>query len=89
MLLWGRRTRSGSCGFLGALMVPAVGTRPRRLRVRRAGGAAALVGDLVAANQILYDQGAVDGFGHVSARHDKDPNRDPLARWSTARRWSL
>jgi ribulose-5-phosphate 4-epimerase/fuculose-1-phosphate aldolase len=40
----------------------------------------ALLADLVAANHILYDQGVVDGFGHVSARHDKDPNRYLLAR---------
>jgi ribulose-5-phosphate 4-epimerase/fuculose-1-phosphate aldolase len=40
----------------------------------------ALIADLVAANRILYDQGVVDGFGHVSARHDKDPNRYLLAR---------
>ncbi len=41
---------------------------------------AALVEDLVAANHILYQQGVVDGFGHVSARHDKDPGRFLLAR---------
>ncbi|HEX7966684.1 MAG TPA: class II aldolase/adducin family protein [Stellaceae bacterium] len=41
---------------------------------------AALVEDIVAANHILYEQGVVDGFGHVSARHDKDPNRFLLAR---------
>ena len=29
----------------------------------------ALVGKLVAANRILYDQGVVDGMGHVSVRH--------------------
>jgi HCOMODA/2-hydroxy-3-carboxy-muconic semialdehyde decarboxylase len=39
-----------------------------------------LIDDLVAANRILYDQGVVDGFGHVSARHDKDPNRYLLSR---------
>ena len=39
-----------------------------------------LIEDLVAANRILYDQGAVDGFGHVSVRHDKDPNRYLLSR---------
>ncbi len=41
---------------------------------------AALVEDLVAANHILYQQSVVDGFGHVSARHDKDPGRFLLAR---------
>ncbi|HEX9490933.1 MAG TPA: class II aldolase/adducin family protein [Stellaceae bacterium] len=40
----------------------------------------ALVEDVVAANRILYDQGVVDGFGHVSARSDKDANRFLLAR---------
>jgi ribulose-5-phosphate 4-epimerase/fuculose-1-phosphate aldolase len=39
-----------------------------------------LVDDLVAANRILADQGVLDGFGHVSARHDKDPGRFLLAR---------
>jgi len=40
----------------------------------------ALIEDVVAANRILYDQGVVDGFGHISARHDKDPQRFLLAR---------
>jgi ribulose-5-phosphate 4-epimerase/fuculose-1-phosphate aldolase len=41
---------------------------------------AALIEDLVAANHILYDQGVVDGFGHISARDDRYPNRFLLAR---------
>ncbi|MFL5266698.1 MAG: class II aldolase/adducin family protein [Stellaceae bacterium] len=40
----------------------------------------ALIGDLVAANRILYDQSVVDGFGHVSVRHDKNPEHFLLAR---------
>lgn len=40
----------------------------------------ALLEDLVAANHILADQGVVDGFGHVSVRHDKDPGRYLLSR---------
>src|SRR5436309_9656207 len=40
----------------------------------------ALIDDLVAANRILYDQGVVDGFGHVSGRHDNNPERFLLAR---------
>lgn len=39
-----------------------------------------LVGDLVAANRILFDQGVVDGFGHVSVRHETDPSRFLLSR---------
>ncbi len=40
----------------------------------------ALIADLVAANHILFDQGVVDAFGHVSVRHDKRPDRFLLAR---------
>ena len=39
-----------------------------------------LIADLVVANHILFDQGVVDAFGHVSARHDKRPDRFLLAR---------
>ena len=39
-----------------------------------------LIAELVAANHILYDQGVVDAFGHVSVRHDKQPDRFLLAR---------
>jgi ribulose-5-phosphate 4-epimerase/fuculose-1-phosphate aldolase len=34
-----------------------------------------LIDDLVAANHILYRQGVVDGFGHISARHPTRPDR--------------
>lgn len=39
-----------------------------------------LIDDLVSANHILYDQGVVDGFGHVSARHDRRPDRFLMSR---------
>jgi HCOMODA/2-hydroxy-3-carboxy-muconic semialdehyde decarboxylase len=38
------------------------------------------IADLVAANRILAQQGVLDGWGHVSVRHDKDPNRFLLSR---------
>ena len=41
---------------------------------------AKLIDDLVAANRVLADQGVVDGYGHVSARHDRDPNRYLMSR---------
>jgi HCOMODA/2-hydroxy-3-carboxy-muconic semialdehyde decarboxylase len=41
---------------------------------------AQLLEDLVSANHILFDQGIVDAFGHVSVRHDKDPERFLLSR---------
>ena len=34
----------------------------------------ALVEKLAMANRILFDQGVVDGFGHISVRHDKSPD---------------
>jgi HCOMODA/2-hydroxy-3-carboxy-muconic semialdehyde decarboxylase len=39
-----------------------------------------LIEDLVAANHILAAESVVDGYGHVSVRHDKDPNRYLIAR---------
>ncbi len=39
-----------------------------------------LIGDIVLGNRILFREGIVDGFGHLSARHDKDPNHFLLAR---------
>jgi len=33
------------------------------------------IADLVAANRILYAQSVLDGYGHVSARHDFNPDR--------------
>ena len=40
----------------------------------------ALIDDLVVANRILYQEGVVDGFGHVSVRHDRDPGRFLISR---------
>lgn len=39
-----------------------------------------LIEDLVAANRILADQGLLDGWGHVSVRHNRDSNRFLMAR---------
>ena len=41
---------------------------------------AATLADLVAANHILFRQGVVDGFGHVSARHPGRSDRFLLSR---------
>lgn len=42
--------------------------------------APALVEDLVAAYRALAQQGVLDGYGHVTARHDRDPNRFLMSR---------
>jgi ribulose-5-phosphate 4-epimerase/fuculose-1-phosphate aldolase len=47
-------------------------------RLHEAG--AELVADLVDANRILYRQGIVDAFGHISARHPSRPSHFLLAR---------
>lgn len=39
-----------------------------------------LIAELVTANRILARFGVVDAFGHVSVRHDKNPQRFLLAR---------
>src|SRR6202011_4386873 len=41
---------------------------------------ARLTADLVYANRILADQGVLDGFGHVSVRHDGRPDHFLLSR---------
>lgn len=39
-----------------------------------------LVDDLLLGNRILYKYGIVDAFGHISVRHDADPERYVMAR---------
>ncbi len=40
-----------------------------------------LVADVALANLILFDHDILDGFGHVSARHDQDPERFVMSRY--------
>jgi HCOMODA/2-hydroxy-3-carboxy-muconic semialdehyde decarboxylase len=68
-------------GLLAMAFAAAVAPRRGDAAPASAGPAdPAVLDDLVVANHILFDQGVVDGFGHVSVRHDKDPNRYLLAR---------
>jgi HCOMODA/2-hydroxy-3-carboxy-muconic semialdehyde decarboxylase len=57
---------------------------PRRVAAQAAPSAGpanpALLDDLVAANRILVDQGVLDGYGHVSVRHDRDASRYLMSR---------
>ena len=51
-------------------------------QTKAAGGVTAeMVGDLVAANRILADQGILDAFGHVSVRHPNKPDHYLMSRW--------
>jgi HCOMODA/2-hydroxy-3-carboxy-muconic semialdehyde decarboxylase len=42
--------------------------------------AAELVDDLLLGNHILYKYGVVDAFGHISVRHDADPQKYVMSR---------
>ena len=79
---------SGRRAFLTggmSLVACAVLAAPRPLAAQTAPSSAGpadprLVEDLVAANRILVDQGVLDGYGHVSVRHDRDPSRYLMSR---------
>jgi HCOMODA/2-hydroxy-3-carboxy-muconic semialdehyde decarboxylase len=73
-----RRFAAGALVALGAMLAP---PRPAAAQSASAGPPdPQLLEDLVAANHILVDQGVLDGYGHVSARHDRDPSRFLMSR---------
>ena len=49
------------------------------VRAQTAENLDALIDDLVAANHILYQQGILDGYGHVSVRHPTKPDHFLMA----------
>ena len=53
---------------------------PRLSRAAPSTASPTLIEDLVAANRILAALDIVDGYGHVSARHDKTPGHYLIAR---------
>src|SRR4051812_35532344 len=65
------RKSSGTLLLAGTLVVTFASSAVAQAQ----GDLTALVGDLVAANRILYKQGVVDGFGHISIRHPQRPDR--------------
>src|SRR5256886_13839125 len=69
----------------GALLVAAAAADLEAPRAQPAPASAGpadpkLIEDLVAANRILVDQGVLDGYGHVSVRHDRAPDRYLMSR---------
>jgi len=60
------------CLAAAAFMSPPALTRHRPASAEPAGPG--LVEDLIAANRVLAAQGVVDAVGHVSVRHNRDPN---------------
>ncbi len=73
--------RCGCCLPSGFLATPADAAGSGVRRPESAGPVdAGLLGDLVAANRILADQGVLDGYGHVSIRHPGKPDHFILSR---------
>jgi ribulose-5-phosphate 4-epimerase/fuculose-1-phosphate aldolase len=64
----------------GALLAGAFAGAAGKAWTAQPGASSALIEDVVAANRILAALEIVDGYGHVSARHDRDPNRFLIAR---------
>jgi ribulose-5-phosphate 4-epimerase/fuculose-1-phosphate aldolase len=64
----------------GVLLAGAVTGAARNARSEAVTADPGLIEDLVAANRILAALEIVDGYGHVSARHDKNPNHYLIAR---------
>src|SRR5258708_158710 len=62
--------------FAAALLLASAG----RAQAQGNSELAALIDDLVAANRILYHQGVLDGFGHVSVRHPTRPDHFLMAK---------
>ena len=56
--------------------------RPPEGQAPKSGGpvAAEKIADLAAASRILFNQGVVDGYGHVSMRHPHAPDRFLMSR---------
>jgi len=78
-------TRRGFGVGCGALLAGALLGGFQRLQAQETGAGGGppdsnLVEDLVAANRILVEQGVIDGYGHVSARDSRNPNRYLQAR---------
>ena len=71
-----RRTATHAALALAALLACASAAG----RAQTAPELGALIDDLVVANHILYHQGVLDGFGHVSVRHPTVPGHFLMAR---------
>jgi ribulose-5-phosphate 4-epimerase/fuculose-1-phosphate aldolase len=84
----GRRHFLHLCGLTVSTMAAGLSRWPQGLLAQSPSGnpssagpaSPELIEDLVAANHILASEGVLDGFGHVSVRHDKSPDRYLLSR---------
>jgi HCOMODA/2-hydroxy-3-carboxy-muconic semialdehyde decarboxylase len=77
--------RAGRSAVFAAALALCISTdyRPAWAQAKATPSVQAVVDDLVTANRILFHQGVLDGFGHVSVRHPGDKNRFLMA-WALA-----
>ncbi|HEY2645918.1 MAG TPA: class II aldolase/adducin family protein, partial [Candidatus Acidoferrales bacterium] len=66
--------------FCGAVVLSAPGPAAQLQAPAQLANDPKLIEDLVYANRILFAQGVLDGFGHVSVRSDKDPRHFLMSR---------
>src|SRR6185437_10813364 len=74
---WQGRGKPLSC----AIMPAKKKSSPKAKSSRLITASKDLVADVALANLILVDHEILDGFGHVSARHDKDSERFVMSRY--------
>lgn len=72
--------RMAAVTVLLVVAVSAFKGQPTQARSAAAAQQTAFIDDLVYANRILYDQGVLDGFGHVSVRDGENPTHFLLSR---------
>jgi ribulose-5-phosphate 4-epimerase/fuculose-1-phosphate aldolase len=74
--------RRATCLALSCLLVIGLASGVRAETLPASGGPVdpAILADLVVANHILTEQGALDAFGHVSIRHPTRPDRFLMSR---------
>lgn len=82
------RTLLGACGAVlfavSLIFGPGAAAAAEQAPVSAGSADQNLIEDLVAASRILADHGLLDGWGHVSVRHNKDPNRFLMSRGLSA-----
>ena len=72
--------RSALRGAPALVVFLAIATVPASSQAPAAPSRQALIEDLVTANRILANENVVDGYGHVSVRHDKAADRYLMSR---------
>jgi hypothetical protein len=74
--------RRATCLALSCLLMIGLGHPVQAQTPPASGGPVdpAILADLVVANHILTEQGALDAFGHVSIRHPTRPDRFLMSR---------